>query len=81
MNSNDKILRFAVFGNEYQPKKSVALQHILDFLNARKAKVYIDRAFYSFLANGPMPALKVGATARFSRRPHGWATGRHPSSA
>lgn len=59
MNSNDKILRFAVFGNEYQPKKSVALQHILDFLNARKAKVYIDRAFYSFLANGPMPALKV----------------------
>lgn len=45
-----KKLRFALFGNEYQAKKSVAVQHILSFLKERGAEVYIDRPYYDFLS-------------------------------
>lgn len=44
-----KKLRFALFGNEYQAKKTVAVQHILSFLKERGAEVYIDRPYYDFL--------------------------------
>lgn len=42
-------LKFALFGNEYQAKKSVSIQKILSCLSERKADVYIDRNFYEFL--------------------------------
>lgn len=42
-------LRFALFGNEYQSKKSAAIQKILSCLSERKAEVYVDRPFYEFL--------------------------------
>lgn len=45
-----KKLRFALFGNEYQAKKSVAVQHIINFLKERGAEVYIDRPYYDFLS-------------------------------
>lgn len=45
-----KKLRFALFGNEYQAKKSVAVQRILSFLKERGAEVYIDRPYYDFLS-------------------------------
>ena len=38
-----KKLRFALFGNEYQAKKSVAGQRISSFLEERGAEGYIDR--------------------------------------
>ena len=44
-----RTLRFAVFGNEYQGKKSVAIQKILSALSSRGAVVAIDRPFYDFL--------------------------------
>ncbi len=47
-----KKLRFAVFGNVYQAKKSVSIQKILSFLNERKAEVLFDREFYDFLTKG-----------------------------
>ena len=47
-----KKLRFAIFGNVYQAKKSVSIQKILSFLNERKAEVLFDREFYDFLTKG-----------------------------
>lgn len=46
---NDKKLRFALFGNEYQAKKSASIQQILSSLTKREADICIDRAFYVFL--------------------------------
>ena len=42
-------LCFALIGNEYQARKSTVTQRILDYLNAREAKVCIDRTYYDFL--------------------------------
>lgn len=50
-------LRFAFFGNTYQPKKSVSIRQILASLAQRKAEVSIERAFYDFLVSDPQNAL------------------------
>ena len=42
-------LRFAIFGNIYQPKKSVSILKILACLAERKAEVYVESNFYHFL--------------------------------
>lgn len=42
-------LRFAFFGNEYQPEKSAFFSRIIDELKARGAEVCIDGTFYDFL--------------------------------
>lgn len=42
-------LRFAVFGNEYQARKSASFQKILSYLSDHDADVYIERTFYEFL--------------------------------
>lgn len=42
-------LRFALFGNEYQAKKSVAVERTIDYLRAHGAELYIDRPYYEFL--------------------------------
>ncbi len=44
-------LRFALIGNEYQTRKSVAITHILDYLRARDAEVLIDRTYHEFLTH------------------------------
>lgn len=49
---SDKPLKFAFFGNEYQAKKSTAMQKILALLSQRGAQIYIDRPFYEFLTKG-----------------------------
>ena len=45
-------LRFAIFGNTYQPKKSVSVQKLLACLTQRQADVCIEREFYDFLTTG-----------------------------
>ena len=45
-------LRFAIFGNTYQPKKSVSVQKLLACLTERQANVCIEREFYDFLTTG-----------------------------
>ena len=45
-------LRFAIFGNTYQPKKSVSVQKLLACLSQRQADVYVESEFYDFLTNG-----------------------------
>lgn len=46
---SQKHLRFALFGNEYQAKKSVAVERTIDYLRAHDAELYIDRPYYEFL--------------------------------
>ncbi len=46
-----KKLRFAIFGNIYQAKKSASIQKVLSFLSERKAEILIDREFYTFLTD------------------------------
>lgn len=46
-----QVLRFALFGNEYQPKKSASVEKLLSYLTDKGAEIYIDRPFYNFLAN------------------------------
>lgn len=52
-------LKFAIFGNEYQPRKSAAIQSVLDYLHRRNAAIYIDRPFYEFVKVQYGAELKV----------------------
>ena len=45
-------LRFAIFGNIYQPKKSASVQRLLACLSQRQAAVCMEREFYHFLTVG-----------------------------
>lgn len=45
----DRPLRFALFGNVFQGKKSQAVLHLLSLLKARGAEVMIDRSLCEFL--------------------------------
>jgi NAD+ kinase len=47
MSSNK--LRFALFGNLHQAKKSASIQKILCYLSEIKSELYIDKDFYEFL--------------------------------
>jgi NAD+ kinase len=46
-----KRLKFAIFGNEYQAKKSVAIDNLLIALKNRDAEIYMDRHYYEFLVH------------------------------
>jgi NAD+ kinase len=55
-------LRFAIFGNTYQPKKSVSVQKLLACLAQRQADVCIEREFYDFITAGqhlPLHGVQV----------------------
>ena len=58
-----KKLRFAIFGNIYQARKSASIQKVLSLLSERKAEVYIDREFYRYLTDDLH--LEVGANGVF----------------
>ena len=42
-------LRFAIFGNVYQPRKSDSIQQILSFLSRQNAEIMVEREFYEYL--------------------------------
>jgi NAD+ kinase len=55
-------LRFALFGNIYQTKKSAAIQKVLSCLSEFRAEVMVDQEYYDFLKNDQqldVPATKV----------------------
>ena len=61
-------LRFAIFGNIYQPKKSVSIQKILACLSQHEAEAYIERNFYTFITEGqqlPLTDVKVFENDQF----------------
>ena len=67
--TNARKLRFAIFGNTYQPKKSVSIQKILACLSQRKAEVFVEREFYGFLTDGqqfPVDGVRVFDGSDFS---------------
>lgn len=54
----DKI-RFAIFGNEFQAKKSQAVFKIIAILQQYEAEVYMDKPFYDFVTGGQRMDVKV----------------------
>lgn len=44
-------MRYAIFGNEYQPEKSAMMRRVLNYLTESQAEIFVDRPFYEFLAN------------------------------
>lgn len=53
-----KSLKFAIFGNVYQPRKSTALRKLFSLLDERKAELYIDKEFYEFLTENLLIDIK-----------------------
>ena len=44
-------MKFAIFGNIYQAKKSTHVERLLSILDRHRAEVYICREFYQFLTD------------------------------
>ena len=42
-------LKFAIFGNEYQARKSTSIEKIRDYLAQKGAEIYVENAYYEFL--------------------------------
>lgn len=55
-------MRFALFGNCHQPKKSQHASHLFQLLQQREAEGYVDREFYLFLRENALPGLSVAGT-------------------
>ena len=52
-------LKFAIFGNEYQAKKSASIEIILNYLDKRRAEVYVESTYYDFLTRDQHLKLNV----------------------
>lgn len=52
-------LRFVIFGNQYQAKKSAAIQKLVALLQQRDADIFIDRPFFDFMTSGQHLSLDV----------------------
>ena len=57
-------LKFALFGNIYQAKKSASIQKVLSCLDKHEAELYIDEEYYHFLKD--FQHLDVNASGIFS---------------
>ncbi|MBO4827514.1 MAG: NAD kinase [Prevotella sp.] len=58
----EKQLRFAIFGNVYQAKKSASIQKIMSLLSSRGAEIMVEREYYDFLTKGQLidvPATRI----------------------
>ena len=56
---NNEKLRFVIFGNEYQAKKSQAVHKIIASLQQHEAEVYVDKPFYEFITAGQHMDVEV----------------------
>ena len=52
-------LRFALFGNIYQGKKSASIQQVLSCINSHEAELYVDMEYYYFLKNNQRLDIKA----------------------
>ena len=52
-------LKCAIFGNEYQAKKSASIEIILNYLDKRGAEVYVESTYYDFLTRDQHLKLNV----------------------
>lgn len=54
-------LKFAIFGNEYQARKSAPISKILSCLYAKRAEIYVEKSFYELLVKEqPLGGLVAG---------------------
>lgn len=58
-NNNMRKLRFALFGNLYQAKKSVSVQKLLALLEEHEAEILMDRPFYDYLRHDMQIDVRV----------------------
>lgn len=56
---NNEKLRFAIFGNEFQAKKSLAIHKIVAILQQHEAEIIMDRPFYKFVTEGQHMDISV----------------------
>lgn len=56
---NKEKLRFAIFGNEFQAKKSLAIHKIVAILQQHEAEIIMDRPFYKFVTEGQHMDISV----------------------
>ena len=59
-----KKLRFAIFGNEYQRRKSASAQQLLACLSRRQAVVYIEEGFCRFRSESQHVKADIAGTFR-----------------
>lgn len=52
-------LKFAIFGNEYQARKSTSIEKILDYLVQKGAEIYVENACYEFLTRSQRIDVKA----------------------
>ena len=52
-------LKFAIFGNEYQARKSTSIEKILDYLAQKGAEIYVENAYYEFLTRSQQIDVKA----------------------
>ena len=57
-------LRFALFGNIYQGKKSASIQEVLSNISRHEAELYVDMEYYYFLKDNQR--LDIKATKLFT---------------
>jgi NAD+ kinase len=57
-------LRFALFGNIYQGKKSASIQQVLSCISRHEAELYVDMEYYYFLKDNQR--LDIKATKLFT---------------
>lgn len=57
-------MKFALFGNVYQTKKSASIQKVLSCLSEHGAELYVDQEYYEFLQRDQM--IDVKATKIFT---------------
>ena len=57
-------LRFALFGNIYQSKKSASIQEVLSSISRHEAELYVDMEYYYFLKDNQR--LDIKATKLFT---------------
>jgi len=56
---NNEKLRFAIFGNEFQAKKSQAIHKIIAILQQHEAEIIMDKPFYEFVTEGQHMEIEV----------------------
>lgn len=52
-------MKFAIFGNTYQAKKSPHAQELLSLLERHNAEIYVCREYYDFLIRDMKPPVKI----------------------
>ena len=58
-NMEHRKLRFALFGNIYQSKKSASIQQVLSSISSHETELYVDMEYYYFLKDNQRLSIKA----------------------